>query len=70
LGIARRGNIGEEEVREVLGKHVGGGGGERVCTIHRRLVVNAFGDDVARGDSLEVNLVVDTTTLRAFRTPS
>jgi hypothetical protein len=70
LGIARRGNIGEEEVREVLGKHVGGGGGERVCTIHRRLVVNAFEDDVARGDSLEVNLVVDTTTLRAFWTPS
>jgi hypothetical protein len=48
----------EEEVREVLGKHVGGGGGERVCTIHCRLVVDAFRYDVARGNSLEVDLIV------------
>jgi hypothetical protein len=58
LGAACRGSIWEEEVREVLGKHIGDRGGERVRTIHRRLVVDAVGDDLARGDSLEVDLVV------------
>jgi hypothetical protein len=58
LRATRCGSIGEEKIHEVLGKHVDSRGGERVHTIHRRLVINAFGDDVARGDGLEVDLVV------------
>jgi hypothetical protein len=45
-------------VNEVLGEHIGGGGGERVRTVHRHFVLDADRDDVARGDSLEVDLVV------------
>jgi hypothetical protein len=51
-GAACRRSIWEEEVREILGKHVGGRGGERVRTIHRHLIIDAV------GDSLEVDLVV------------
>jgi hypothetical protein len=58
LGAACRGSIREEEVREVLSKDVGSRSGERVRAVHRHLVVNADGDDVARGDGLEVDLVV------------
>jgi hypothetical protein len=52
------GSVGEQEVGEVLGEHIGGGGGERICTVHHHLILDADRDDLARGYSLEVNLVV------------
>jgi hypothetical protein len=58
LRAARRGSVWEQEVGEVLGEHISGGGGKRVCTVHHHLVLDADGDDVARGYSLEVDLVV------------
>jgi hypothetical protein len=58
LRTACRGSVWEEEVREVLGEHIGSGGSERVRTVPRHLVLDADRDDVARGDSLEVDLVV------------
>jgi hypothetical protein len=40
LRATRRGRVWEQEVGEVLGEHVSGGSGERICTIHRRLVLD------------------------------
>jgi hypothetical protein len=50
----RHGSVGEEEICEVLGEHVGGRSGESVRMVHCRLLIDIVGDDVARGDSLEV----------------
>jgi hypothetical protein len=58
LRAARHKSIWEQEVGEVLGEHIGGGGGVRICTSHFHLIFNADRDDVARGYSLEVDLVV------------
>jgi hypothetical protein len=58
LGAASRRGVREEEVCEVLGEDVGGRSCKRVLTVHRNLIVDADGDDVARGDGLEVDLVV------------
>jgi hypothetical protein len=48
----------EEEVREVLSKDVSSRSGERVRAVHRHLIIDADGDDVARRDGLKVDLVV------------
>jgi hypothetical protein len=66
LGAACRGSVRKQEVREVLGEDVGSRSGERVRTVHRHLVVDADQNDVARGDGVEVDLVVGGTTTRAF----
>jgi hypothetical protein len=58
LRVAGRGSVWEQEVCEVLYEHIGSGGGEHVPTVHRHLVLDTGPDDVARGDSLEVDLVV------------
>jgi hypothetical protein len=58
LGAVSQGNVREEEVHEVLGKDVSGRSSERVHTVHRHLVVDADGNDVARGNGLEVDFVV------------
>jgi hypothetical protein len=58
LRAARRGSVWEQEVREVLGEHIGGGGSERICMVHRHLVLDANRDDVARGYGLKVDLLV------------
>jgi hypothetical protein len=58
LGAASRGSVREEEIHEVFGKDVGGRSSERVHVVHRHLVVDADGDDIARGDGLEIDLVV------------
>jgi hypothetical protein len=78
LGATCRGSVRKEEVREVLGEDVGSRSGERVRAVHRHLVVDADRDDVARGDGLEVDLVVgghhaesllDTQVMGATHTP-
>jgi hypothetical protein len=58
LGATCRGSVREEEVREVLGEDVGGRSSKRVRMVHRHLVVDADENDVARGNGLEVDLVV------------
>jgi hypothetical protein len=58
LRATSRGSVREEEVHEVLGEDVSGNSSERVRTVHRRLTVNADGDNIARRDGLEVDLVV------------
>jgi hypothetical protein len=58
LRVAGHGSVWEQEVGEVLDEHISGGGGERVRTVHHHLDLNADRDDVSRGDSLEVDLVV------------
>jgi hypothetical protein len=58
LGATCRGSVWEEEVRKVLGEDVGGRSSERVRTVHRHLVIDADGNDVAYGNGLEVDLVV------------
>jgi hypothetical protein len=58
LRAASRRGVREEEVREVLGKDVGGRSCKSVRAVHRHLVVDTDGNDVARGDGLEVDLIV------------
>jgi hypothetical protein len=53
-----RGSVWEQEVGEVLGEHIGGGGSERICTVHRYLILDTDRHDVARAYDLEVDLVV------------
>jgi hypothetical protein len=48
LGVARRGSIREQELREVLGEDVGTRSGERVRAVHRHHVVDADRDNVRR----------------------
>jgi hypothetical protein len=66
LGATCRGSVREEEVHEVLGEDVGGRSSKRVRTVHHHLIVDANGNDVACGDGLKVDLVVETTMPRAF----
>jgi hypothetical protein len=58
LRATRRGSVGEEGICEVLDELVGGRSDESVRTVHHCLLIDTVGDDVARGDSLEVQLVV------------
>jgi hypothetical protein len=58
LRVAGAGSIREQEVGEVLGKHVSSSGGERVCAIHCLLVFDTDRDDVALGHGLEDHLVM------------
>jgi hypothetical protein len=58
LGATSRRGVREEEVHEISGEDVGGRRSERVRTVHRHLVVDTDRGDVARGDGLEVDLVV------------
>jgi hypothetical protein len=58
LRAASWGSIREEEFHEVFGEDIGGGSGERVHAVHLHLVIDADWDDIARGDGLEVDLVV------------
>jgi hypothetical protein len=58
LGAANRGSVWEEEVHEIFGEDVGGRSSERVCTVHRHLVVDTNRNDVPRGNGLVVDLVV------------
>jgi hypothetical protein len=60
LRAASRGSVREEEVHEVLGEDVGGRSGERVHAVHRHLIVDADGEDIAHGDGLKIDLVVGT----------
>jgi hypothetical protein len=46
LRVAGAGGIWEQEVGEVLGKHVGSGGGERISAVHRLLVFDTDRDEV------------------------
>jgi hypothetical protein len=47
LRVAGAGSVWEQEVGEVLGKHISSSGSERVCAIHRLLVFDADRDDIA-----------------------
>jgi hypothetical protein len=47
LRVAGARNVWEQEVGEVLGKHISSSGGERVRAIHRLLVFDTDRDDVA-----------------------
>jgi hypothetical protein len=58
LGATCWGSVREEEVREVFGEDVGGRSSKRVRTVHRHLIVDTDGIDVARGNGLEVDLLV------------
>jgi hypothetical protein len=58
LGATSQRGVREEEVHEIFGEDVVGRSSKRVRMVHRHLVVNADGDDVARRDSLKVELVV------------
>jgi hypothetical protein len=63
LGATSRRSVREQELHEVLGEDVGGGSGERVHAAHLHLVVDADGDDVARGDSCRMDLPGPTTSV-------
>jgi hypothetical protein len=69
LRAASRGSVREEEIHEVFGRDVGGRSGERVHTVHRHLVVDADRDDVARGNGLEVDLLMRIHHVEGFWTP-
>jgi hypothetical protein len=58
LRVAGRGSIREQEICEVLREDVGSRGGECVRTVHRHLVVNTDGDNVACRDGFQVDLIV------------
>jgi hypothetical protein len=58
LGVACRGSVREQEVREVLGEDVGSRSGERVRAVHCHLIVDADRDIVTRRDGFEVDLLV------------
>jgi hypothetical protein len=58
LRAASRGSVREEEIHEVFGEDVGSRSSERVHVVHRHLVVDTDRDDIARGDGLEIDLVV------------
>jgi hypothetical protein len=61
LSGGRRGSVSgvrEEELLEGFGERSGGVGGERIHTLHRYLVLDTLGNDVALHQRLEVDLVV------------
>jgi hypothetical protein len=66
LRAASRGSVREEEVHEVFGEDVGGRSGERVHVVHRHLVVDTDRDDIARGDGLEVDLLMRSHHAEGF----
>jgi hypothetical protein len=51
-------SVREEELLEGFGERPGGVSGERIHTLHRHLVLDTLGDDVALRQRLEVYLVV------------
>jgi hypothetical protein len=69
LGVACRGSIREQEVREVLDEDVGSRSGEHVRAVYHLLFVDADRDNVARRDGFEVDLIVGGHTTSAFWTP-
>jgi hypothetical protein len=69
LGATSWRSIREQELHEVLGEDVGGGSGERVHAVHLHPVVDADGDDIARGDGLEVDSVVRNDHAKGFLDP-
>jgi hypothetical protein len=58
LGATSRRGVREEEVHEIFGDDVGGRSSKHVRMVHRHLVIDADRDNIARGDSLEVDLLV------------
>jgi hypothetical protein len=56
LGATSWGSVWEKEIHEIFGEDVSGRSSERVCTVHRHLVVDTDRNDVARGNGLEVDL--------------
>jgi hypothetical protein len=69
LGGASRGSVREEEIHEIFGEDVGGRSSERVRTVHRHLVIDTDRNDVARGNGLEVDLVVGIHHAEGFLNP-
>jgi hypothetical protein len=66
LGAASWESVRKEEVHEVLGKDVSGRSSERIRMVHRHLIVDAEGNDIARGNGLKVDLVVGGHHAKGF----
>jgi hypothetical protein len=66
LRAASWGSIWEEELHENFSEDVGSRSGERVHAVHLHLLVDADGDDVARGDGLEIDSLVRNHYAKGF----
>jgi hypothetical protein len=66
LRATSRGSVWEEEIHEVFGEDFGGRSGECVHAVHRHLIVDADREDIARGNGLEVDLVMRSHHTEGF----
>jgi hypothetical protein len=66
LGAASHRSVREEEVHEIFREDVGGRSSERIRTVHRHLIIDTDRNDIARGNGLEVDLVVGRHHAEAF----